>query len=68
MSSVAEDKVPRVARDDRRRGLDLSRPVLIAVTLLLAVMIVLPMGWLVAYSLSDKAGHATLDNFVSLFP
>jgi len=46
---------------------DLSRPVLIAVTLLLAVMIVLPMGWLVVYSLSDKAGHATLGNFVALF-
>ena len=49
------------------RRLDLSRPVLIAVTLLLAVMIVLPMGWLVVYSLSDKAGHATLGNFVALF-
>ena len=47
--------------------LDLSRPVLIAVTALLAVMIVLPMGWLIAYSLSDKQGAATLGNFVTLF-
>ena len=35
--------------------------------LLLAVMIVLPMGWLVVYSFADKAGHATLGNFVTLF-
>src|SRR5436190_18465261 len=67
LSSVAEEKVPRAVRDDSRRLLDFSRPVLSAVTLLLAVMIVLPMGWLVAYSLSDKAGHATLGNFVALF-
>ena len=49
------------------RPFDLSRPVLIAVTALLAVMIVLPMGWLIAYSLSDKQGAATLGNFVTLF-
>ena len=30
-------------------------------------MIVLPMGWLIAYSLSDKQGAATLANFVTLF-
>ena len=46
---------------------DLSRPILIAVTALLVVMIVLPMGWLIAYSLSDKQGTATLGNFVTLF-
>ena len=50
-----------------RRPLDLSRPTLVAVAALLAVMIVLPMGWLVAYSLSDKTGHPTLANFVALF-
>ena len=60
------------AQGDRRFGrswsyLDLSRPVLIAVTALLAVMIVLPMGWLMVYSLSDKQGAATLGNFVTLF-
>src|SRR5580704_18403910 len=50
-----------------RRLPDLSRPVLLAVAALLLVMIALPMGWLVVYSLSDKAGHATLGNFVALF-
>ena len=49
------------------RTFDLSHPVLIAVTALLVVMIVLPMGWLIAYSLSDKQGAATLGNFVTLF-
>jgi len=49
------------------RSFDLSRPILIAVTALLVVMIVLPMGWLIAYSLSDKQGAATFGNFVTLF-
>ena len=49
------------------RWRDLSKPVLVAVALLLVVMIALPMGWLIAYSLSDKEGHATLGNFVALF-
>ena len=67
MSSTAEEKVPRVARADAWRLPDLSRPVLIAVAALLVVMIALPMGWLIVYSLSDKAGNATLGNFVALF-
>ena len=37
------------------------------VVLLLAVMIVLPVGWLVVYSLSDKQGGFTLGNFATLF-
>src|SRR5262249_36756020 len=41
--------------------------VLVAVTILLALMIVVPMAWLVVYSLSDKEGHATLANFATLF-
>ncbi|MDP1752662.1 MAG: iron ABC transporter permease [Reyranella sp.] len=49
------------------RAFDASRPVLIAVAALLVVMIVLPVGWLVVYSLSDKDGGATLGNFTTLF-
>ena len=45
---------------------DLSRPLMVAVVALLAVMIVLPMGWLVVYAFSDKAGNATFANFVTL--
>lgn len=46
---------------------DLSRPVLIAVSALLAAMIVLPVGWLVVVSLTDKEGNATFANFGALF-
>ena len=67
MSTAADGKIPRSARDDSGRSLDLSRPVLIAVAALLAVLIVLPVGWLVVYSLSDKEGAATLGNFATLF-
>ncbi len=49
------------------RSLDLSRPVLLAVAALLAVLIVLPVGWLVVYAFSDKEGAATLGNFATLF-
>jgi iron(III) transport system permease protein len=46
--------------------IDLSRPMILAVVAILAVMIVLPMGWLVVYAFSDKAGNPTLANFVTL--
>ena len=67
MPSAAEGKVPRFARDSNHRWPDISRPVLIGVMALLAVMIVLPMGWLIVFAFADKAGHATLGNFVTLF-
>ena len=38
-----------------------------AVVALLAVMIVLPMGWLAVYAFATKDGQATLGNFVTLF-
>src|SRR5262249_41699409 len=64
-SSRASSSV--VAADERHwsgtlpaKTLDASRPVLIAVTVLLALMIVVPMAWLIVYSFSDKDGHATL--------
>ena len=49
------------------RTFDASRWVLLAVAALLAVMIVLPVGWLVVYAFSDKEGAATLGNFATLF-
>ena len=58
---------PPAAPVPRRLPFDLSKPVLVAVVLLLAVMIVLPVGWLVVYSLSDKQGGFTLGNFATLF-
>ena len=38
----------------RRTRLDLSWPILIAFAAILVVLIVLPMSWLVYYSLTDK--------------
>ena len=67
MSSTAEAKIPRAARNDRWRLFDASRPVLVAVAALLAIMIVLPMGWLMVYAFATKDGQATLGNFVTLF-
>jgi iron(III) transport system permease protein len=44
----------------------MSLPVLIAFAALLCVLIVLPMSWLVYYSVVDKSGAFTLDNFRTL--
>jgi len=47
--------------------IDFSRPVLALVVAFLAIMIVLPMGWLVVYAFATKDGQATIANFVTLF-
>src|SRR5215469_3161416 len=47
--------------------LDLSWPILLLFAALLCVMIVLPLSWLVYYSLVDRNGAFTLDNFATLF-
>ncbi len=47
-------------------GPDLSGPVLAATGLFLAGLISLPIGWLVAYSFSNRRGDFTLDNFRAL--
>src|SRR5215472_865844 len=47
--------------------IDLTRPVLWLVALVLAVLILLPLSWLAVYSLTDKARHVTLQNFITLF-
>jgi iron(III) transport system permease protein len=46
--------------------LDLSWPILILFAALLCVLIVLPMSWLVYYSLVDRSGAFTLNNFKTL--
>ena len=49
---------------ERRIGrFDLSWPVLIGFAALLCVLIVLPMWWLLYYSITDKSGSFTLENF-----
>src|ERR1700731_3733974 len=49
----------------RRTRIDLSWPILIGFALILCALIVLPMSWLVYYSLTDK-GAFTLANFGKL--
>src|SRR4051794_13702691 len=50
---------------ERRTGLDPSWPILIAFAAILVALIVLPMSWLVYFSLTDK-GTFTLANFAKL--
>jgi iron(III) transport system permease protein len=50
----------------RAGGIDLSWPVLISFAAILCVLIVLPMSWLAYYSVTDKSGAFTLDNFRQL--
>lgn len=48
------------------RRFDPSTPVFALLALLLAALIFLPMGWLAVFSLTDRAGHLTLDHFAQL--
>jgi iron(III) transport system permease protein len=59
--------LPAETTDRRTGGIDLSWPVLILFAALLCVLIILPMSWLVYYSLVDRDGAFTLDNFGRLF-
>jgi iron(III) transport system permease protein len=48
-------------------GIDFSRPVLYGIAAFMCVLIVLPLSWLLVYSVTDRAGDFTLDNFRRLF-
>ena len=48
------------------RRFDLSWPILIAFGAALAMLVVLPLSWLAYYSVHDRAGGFTLDNFAVL--
>src|SRR5258708_5440678 len=50
----------------RPARLDLSWPILILFVAFLCVMILLPMSWLIYYSLVDRSGAFTLSNFTQL--
>src|ERR1051325_9816371 len=49
-------------------GVDLSGVILVAFALVLGVLIVLPLSWLVYYSVVDRNGAFTLANFATLVP
>src|SRR5262245_60505497 len=61
-SDLVESPAPR-----RRFRFDPSVPILVAFAAVLVLLIVLPLSWLVYYSLTDKNGALTLGNFVELF-
>src|SRR6202000_1108442 len=48
--------------------IDWTKPVLWLFAAILIALIVLPMTWLAIYSVTDKADHVTLQNFVTLCP
>src|ERR1700745_2874852 len=50
----------------RKHKIDLSWTILILFAALLVVRITLPMSWLIYYSLVDRSGAFTLDNFKTL--
>ena len=53
--------------DARRIAFDPSQPIMLAFAAILCVLVVLPVTWLVVYSLSNSEGAFTLDNFRQLF-
>src|SRR6476660_960511 len=56
------------AHAERRRfGFDVSTPVLYVFAAILCVLIILPLSWLLLYSLTDPKGAFTLGNFYRLF-
>jgi len=54
----------RVAPASRKT--DLTRPMLLVCAMLLCVLIILPMSWLVIFSVTDRNGVFTFDNFRQL--
>jgi len=53
-------------RERVARHFDLSLPVLVLLALFLCGLVLLPLGWLAWYSITDKNGTPTLGNFIRL--
>ncbi len=53
--------------DGTRGKFDWTKPVLGLFAAFLILLIVLPLSWLAIYSVTDKANHPTLQNFIKLF-
>jgi len=51
----------------RRFGIDISKPVLYGFAAVLCILIVLPLSWLLVFSVTDPKGGITLGNFYRLF-
>nr|WP_298687819.1 iron ABC transporter permease [uncultured Dongia sp.] len=48
------------------RGIDFSKPVFILLAAVLAVLVILPLFWLMVYSFTDIDRNVTFDNFIKL--
>src|SRR3954463_14268605 len=55
------------AIDGTRNKTDLTKPLLALFAACLIVLIAMPLSWLAVYSVTDKANHLTLSNFITLF-
>src|ERR1700704_2632760 len=53
--------------DHPKAKIDWTKPVLWLFAACLVALIMLPLSWLAVYSVTDKAKHLTLQNFVTLF-
>jgi iron(III) transport system permease protein len=63
---MAELAIPARLTAPRHR-IDLSVPVMVGCAVFLVLLIGLPVGWLTYYSMIDRDGVFTLDNFVQIF-
>src|ERR1051325_1193119 len=59
--------LPTASPTRRIGGIDVSAPVLYAIVALLCILIVLPLSWLVVFSVTDPKGGLTLAPFARLF-
>ncbi|GAC1485396.1 MAG: iron ABC transporter permease [Acetobacteraceae bacterium] len=66
-AAVPAEAVPLGGAGAARRALpDVSRAVFIAVALLLVLLVVMPLGWLAWFAVTDGAGQLTIANFARL--
>ena len=58
--------VPASGAETGRRRIDLSRPLFFLLAAALAVLVLLPLFWLVYYSFVDKKGALSVANYATL--
>jgi iron(III) transport system permease protein len=61
------EALPAVAARTERTRVDLSGGVMGVLAALLCLLVVLPIGWIVAFAFTDRARNVTLANFRTLF-
>jgi iron(III) transport system permease protein len=64
---VTAEAIPASAAQATRRRLDLSGAVMGLFAAVLCLLVILPIGWIVAFAFTDRARNVTLANFQTLF-